>query len=405
MSISEPITISRQTARRFLLMHQNLACPRNLQGKPGILEYIRHVGCVQFDPIDIVGRNPDLVLQARIQDYRPGLLGELLYRDHLLMDAWDKVSSICMAQDWPYFARHRQRMVEQHFNPEVPLTQTALALLEQIRRDGAYGASTSAKGPSMNWSWGRPARVERAALDILYAAGYVGISGRIGSRRFFDLVERLFPPDVVSAADPNETLDQYHEWHVLRRIGGLGLVQASSSDYWLGIQYMKSPERAAALQRLVECEELVPVQVEELPQKTFYLRTADLDELHAASSDEFPTPEAVILPPLDNLLWDRKLLSAIFEFDYSWEIYKRPHERKYGHYTLPVLYGDRFVARFEPGYDKKLRSLSIRNWWWEAGVSVDSELKNALETCLVDFMGYLQAETIKGHETILNQKS
>ena len=66
------------------------------------------VGCIQFDPINIVGRNPDLVLQSRIKDYRPQFLDELLYSERKLIDGWDKMASIYLAEDWPNFIRHKE---------------------------------------------------------------------------------------------------------------------------------------------------------------------------------------------------------------------------------------------------------------------------------------------------------
>ncbi len=58
------ITLSKRLARRFLLSHHRLWPPRRLKGKAAVLDYIRHVGCIQYDPINVVGRNPDLVLQS-----------------------------------------------------------------------------------------------------------------------------------------------------------------------------------------------------------------------------------------------------------------------------------------------------------------------------------------------------
>ncbi len=69
----EEITLSNSQARRFLLVHQGLRPPRELAGKAGVLAHIRRLGCIQFDPLNIVGQNPDLVLQARVGDYEPGM--------------------------------------------------------------------------------------------------------------------------------------------------------------------------------------------------------------------------------------------------------------------------------------------------------------------------------------------
>ena len=72
---SPTLRLSRAEARRFLLTHQHLWPPRSLADKAGILDFIRHVGCIQYDPVNLVGQNPELVLQARVADYTPALLG------------------------------------------------------------------------------------------------------------------------------------------------------------------------------------------------------------------------------------------------------------------------------------------------------------------------------------------
>ena len=76
---SPTLRLSRAEARRFLLMHQHLWPPRSLADKAGILDFIRHAGCIQYDPVNLVGQNPELVLQARVADYTSALLAELLY--------------------------------------------------------------------------------------------------------------------------------------------------------------------------------------------------------------------------------------------------------------------------------------------------------------------------------------
>ena len=130
------MTLSKTHARRFLLAHQRLWPPRRLMGKAGIMDFIRHVGCIQFDPINVVGRNPDLVLQSRVANYRPALLEELLYTDRQLLDGWDKMAAIYLTTDWPYFARHRAYMRERRdarFNLPMEITS---AVIEAIRERG-----------------------------------------------------------------------------------------------------------------------------------------------------------------------------------------------------------------------------------------------------------------------------
>ena len=115
-------------------------------------------------------------------------------------------------------------------------------------------------------------------------------------------------------------------------------------------------------------------------------------------------PSAAFIGPLDNLIWDRDLIRWLFDFDYTWEVYKPAEQRKYGHYVLPVLYGDRFIARVEPIFDRKARVLTLVNWWWEAGVVPDEAMVAALAECLAAFGRYLGAERSGSEAAIVGDR-
>ncbi|HEY6675965.1 MAG TPA: crosslink repair DNA glycosylase YcaQ family protein, partial [Terrimicrobium sp.] len=117
-----PIVIRKAQARRFLLAHLGLWPPRQLRGKRGVLDYIRHVNCIQYDPINVVGQNPHLVLQSRVRGYKPAMLGALLYEDRKLLDGFDKQMSIYPIEDWPCFAYYRERMVQHYMESEHTAT-------------------------------------------------------------------------------------------------------------------------------------------------------------------------------------------------------------------------------------------------------------------------------------------
>ena len=123
--------ISRLTARRFLLAHQGLFPPRSLKGKEGILRFVQKVGCIQFDPLDIVGKNPELVLHSRIDDFSQEMLRELLYKDRLLLDGWDKQMSIYSLKDWASFSPARKRYREYYSDPSKP----ANAIVRDVRNE------------------------------------------------------------------------------------------------------------------------------------------------------------------------------------------------------------------------------------------------------------------------------
>ncbi len=391
---SPSMTLTKRHARRFLLAHQRLWPPQQLRGKAGVVEFIRHVGCIQFDPINIVGRNPDLVLQSRVAKYKPAMLEKLLYADHQLLDGFDKMASIHITADWPYFTRRRAYMREQHGDPSNPPMEISPAIFQVIREHGPRSSIDFKRKDMVDWSWGKPTRLARASLEILNAMGELLIHHRVGTRRVFDLTERLLPTELISALDPNETEKDYQNWHVFRRVGGLGLASPNASEYWGAILGVNTEIRRAILKRLVDRGDLMAVAVDGVPRHTFFIRMADLPVIEAVQKKRSPKARAAFIAPLDNLLWDRNLLRRIFNFDYVWEIYKPEVKRKYGYYVLPVIYGDRFVARVDPALDRERRTLTLTNWWWEEGVQLDEAMQSALTACLQDFMSYLGATQV-----------
>ena len=92
-------------------------------GKEGIVEYIRRVGCIQFDPLNIVGHNHELVLQSQIRDFRSNMLQELLYQDRNLLDGWDKNMSIYPVEDWPFFERRRRVCLDHYTKRSEEVTK------------------------------------------------------------------------------------------------------------------------------------------------------------------------------------------------------------------------------------------------------------------------------------------
>jgi uncharacterized protein YcaQ len=386
------VELTKGQARRFMLAHQGLWPPCAAQGKAGALDTIQRVGCIQFDPLNIVGRNPELVLQARVADFQPAMLDELLYTDRRLLDGWDKNMSIYGVEDWPYFRRYRDGALRYYGDESRPATAILPQVRQALEERGPLSSLDLDFDQTVDWWWA-PTRLSRAALESMYAWGELIVHHKVNTRKVYDFASRHIPEKLLSAPDPNEAEEQYHDWRVLRRIGGIGLLWNKSGDAWLGTN-LKSKERQAALARLLEQGRAVEVRVEgiDLP---LYVRSEDRATLDRALHSDSVSPRAAILAPLDNLLWDRRLVKKLFDFDYIWEVYKPVAERGYGYYVLPVLYGDRFVARFEPGRDKKSGALLVKNWWWEDGITPSKKMRSALLRCFERFLGILGTDDLR----------
>ena len=399
--MSKSLQISNSTARRLILAAQGLYPPRTWSGKRGIKSFFKRVRSIQFDPINVVGRNPDLVLQSRVKDFRPSMLDEMLYQDRFLVDNWDKMASISLAEDWPNFSRHRARMVEIFGVPSEVVMRLAPTILEQIRREGPQCSLDYKFEQKTDWAWG-PTRVTRASLEGLFKMGQLGVHHRVNNRRYFDLIENLLPTELLETADPQATLEEYQDWHILRRVTALGLAHPNAGVQWGGMIGIKTPRRRQTLRDLVDQGELHEIEIEGLEGEVFYLHKKDRKVLNRVKKEQ-PIPEAAFIAPLDNLLWDRKSLNRVFDFSYTWEVYKPKVKRDYGYYVLPVLYGDHFVGRIDPGFDKKTRVLTINNWCWEEEILPDQAMLKALKNCLENFLIYLDARELKFSKTLLRK--
>lgn len=180
--------ISKKQARYFLLDYHHLNPARSLRGKDGILQYINRVGCIQFDPLDKVGRNPDLVLQSRVRKYTKNYLEELLYRDRKLLDGWDKNMSIYSVKDWPFFYRLRKAAKTNLNNPSNRINCILPQVRNEIRKRGPLSSTDLDYNEKVEWSWA-PTRLARAALESMYFSGELLIYRKKGTKKIYDFTK------------------------------------------------------------------------------------------------------------------------------------------------------------------------------------------------------------------------
>ena len=379
------ITITRDQAKRFILIRQGLLGKHRFAGKDGVCRYVRQAGCIQYDPVDVCGKNAELTLQSRVKGFTKKMLADLMYRDRLLVDYSDKELAIWSREDWPYFSGYRER------SRAMGATFPGLAELEEqavgyIRAHGPVSSDTlPIEGrifwhSSMHWSgnWHEQSPAARSVLEQLYTDGVLLIHHKSGTRKFYDLADRYFDPDLLSAPNPCGDPDAFRAWRVRRRIGAVGLLWNRRSDAWLGID-MDTAERERAFAALTDAGEIVPVDVEGI-RGPLYMPAGDADLLEAVLAGRIDDkPRLEFLAPLDPMLWDRRLVEALWGYRYSWEIYTPPAKRKYGSYVLPMLYGQELIGRIEAAADRKAGCLTVKNLWFEDGVRRTKRLTAAID--------------------------
>lgn len=383
------VTMTQGQARRFILSKQGLLGKYRFVGKPGAYQYIRQAGCIQYDPVDVCGKNAELTLQSRVRGFTRTMLSELLYKDRLLVDYTDKELSIWPKEDWPYFSAYRDRSKMHGAGfPGIPeLEKQAIAY---IRQNGPVSSDTlPIQGKvfwhsSMHWSgnWHGTSPAARSVLEQLYTDGVLLIHHKSGSRKFYDLADRYFSRDLLDKKNPCPDELSFHAWRIRRRIGALGLLWNRRSDAFLGID-MNTEQRDAAFEKL-EAEGLIQKAAVEGTRFPMYFLTEDLPLAEAVLSDAVDLSRRLeFLAPLDPLLWDRKLVETIWDYQYSWEIYTPAEKRKYGYYVLPMVYGEKMAGRLEAAADRKAETLVVKNIWYEPGIRQTKKLNAAVDAAIV----------------------
>ena len=329
-----------------------------------MLGVFRRWGSIQFDPLAVAGRSHDLVLHARVAEYDPAWC-ELLYERREIFEAYNKGLSLVSTDELPWFrvtsSRNASRILAEN-------ADAAGRVLERIRAEGPLSSLDfeSERGATTDW-FGVPTNTIRAVLEAYAVTGELGLARRDGNRRYYDVVERLLPAEVLAREIPlkeqlrHKLLSRYRA-HGLLGVGGAdifgGIGPAQPDPRWPGY-----PGRTALREELVATGELVPVDVENVRGKRFVLG-AEVDLLEDPPE---PAPSVAFLSPFDPLVWDRGLLGSLFEFDYVWELFVPPAKRRWGWYVLPMLFGDRLVGRIEPRFDRAGGRVEVLGLWWEDG--------------------------------------
>jgi hypothetical protein len=106
------------------------------------------------------------------------------------------------------------------------------------------------------------------------------------------------------------------------------------------------------------------------------------------------TEEVVFLAPLDQVS-ARGRAKALFGFNYVWEVYKPEHQRKFGYYALPMLWGDRLVGRFDSKLDRTTDTFVILGLWLEdETLGKDEAFAAALARGFARFVTFLGASKL-----------
>lgn len=345
-AVPAQFTITAATARRFmrraLLLNQPAAT---------IEAALTHHGFIQIDPINVCGRMHDLILRNRVAGYREGDLMRHVHGEDQILSATTRVAfehhqpatgnlAVFTHDAWPHLlaAMQTRTKIKSAWSGRLTKAEREIekTIFEAITEKGPLSSDAFSDDRKSTRVWGM-ATLPKSAMQKLFFHGRLLIAQRQGIRRHYDLPERVLPAAVLKLPAP--TKQETAQWEALLKMRQRRLA-------WL-----KRAE-LAVIADLVQ-----PVQLKDGP--LLHCLKSDLPLFDQLDGSQGSPPPSLLIAPLDPLIYDRRVTQAVWDYDYTWEVYTPPARRVRGYYALPVLSGHELVGHVDPKADRKSGKLTI----------------------------------------------
>ncbi|MCU0287487.1 MAG: winged helix DNA-binding domain-containing protein [Acidobacteria bacterium] len=388
--------ISLEHARRIAINAQLLDNQTRLpRGKEGALYVIEKLGYIQIDTISVIERAHHHTLWTRCPDYKPKYIDELQAQDKKIFEYWGHAASYLPMNDYRFYLHHMRafhdpkgKWEKERLKKCGPIME---AVLERIRGEGALGSKDFETPPGTRigawWDW-QPAKI---ALEMLFWRGDLMIKERKNFHRRYDLTGRVLP-EWADTRLPNE--EELGQFYVLKALTAHGIASAKDISDHIHAAHKKSI--VSALTRMIKTGEIIPVQIDTLDKKEYYVLPGFPETFPIRAKKKAPVH---FLSPFDNLIILRDRIRDLFGFDYTLECYTPPAKRKYGYFSLPVLWGDKLIARMDAKAERKSKTLLVHNIIFEQGFKNFKGLLPAFKSKLKAFAEFNRCQGILVEKT------
>lgn len=377
------IQLNDRGVRRMLLAAQGLLSPpAKAAKKADVLGAVRRMGALQIDTINVVARSPYLVLWSRLGSYDPQWLDQLLAEGEIF-EYWSHAACFLPIEDYPVYHTVMTTGLGSH-GPSFPRHRAWLErhrdvadhVLEHVRERGEVKSADFKRAESRQqgwWDW----KPEKLALECLFTTGELMIARRDGFQRVYALPETVLRGREFRRVSPAEVRRAL----ALRSVRALGVARAEwVPDYFR----IKKTGIRALLEECSEAGELMRVDVAGWSQPG-YLHPDNLAMAEAAAKGRLRARATTLLSPFDPIVWDRARALDLFDFHYRIEVYTKGEERRFGYFSLPILYRDVLVGRLDAKAHRKLGRFEVRALHLEDGVvateDMTSSIRSTLQAC------------------------
>ena len=369
-------------ARRLVLQAQGLLKQEPFgRGKAATLKAIEQLGYIQIDAISVIERAHHHALWTRVQNYKKSFLDELIAKDKKVFEYWSHAVSFLPMKNLCYYRWRMQHIQGQKKHWYDVDNGSKMHVLSRLENEGPlfardFEAATRSKGDMWNYS---PAK---QALHELFMEGKV-MAVRHNFQRKYDISERALPANAnVQCPDDTEVACFFIKSYLQAQ--GLGTARQ--------ITYQQTELRDivnSGIEYMLASGMITKVKIKRSDTVSYYALTKNLDSIPVRASKY-----ARFLSPFDNVAIQRDRLSGLFDFDYQTEIYYAKDKRKYGYFSMPILYGSEFIGRIDPKADRVNNVLIINNLQIDHHIRITEQLKEALVRAAWDFAKFNKCNEI-----------
>jgi uncharacterized protein YcaQ len=399
-------TITVTEARRLALVRAGLLKPeltsfpkraagRSLYARKAAHRVIQRFGYLQLDTVSIAGaRSHVIVLLSRLAGFDRMLAEELLRPGEPIFEYWGHETSLIPIELYPAFEFRRKEFRRHPWWGDLIGRHPEIAdnLRRRIREEGPLRSIDMEGRGGRGW-W--DLKIAKRVATALWSSGELAISERRNFQRIYDLTERVVPSHWRRSGWAE---DESIEKLLIYALQGHGWAATGTlTQTWR--LHNRQKQIRAALNRLVEKGEILPCGLagNDGKKQPGWIRSTDL-ELGAKLTHLRPRKDqGVLLSPFDPILWDRRRVKLLFDFDQILEIFKPAPKRTYGYYCMPALAGERLVARLDLKADWKAQKLYVLSLRFEAADPVRaaaSEDREAVRTALKRYAGALGLQPV-----------
>ena len=373
-----------------------LTKPKIKPNKEDIVKAVFRLGVLQIDTINVVERSPYIVLFSRLGNFENNWLIENLENGNLF-EYWSHEACFIADIDFVYYRsimlnaesnnwHYHSKFVNEH-------KEEIKKMLKYIEINGSVSSidfNDEKKDVGGWWNW----KIEKLVLEALFTRGELMIKNRINFRRIYDLTIRVKPNLLDYKVIP---INEVKKIFIERTILHLGIVK----EEWIYDYYRlkKKDSKELVQEQIRENKNINQIEVEGFKVK-FYFHKDNFQLINDIISGKLKPTHSTVLSPFDPLIWDRKRVKELFDFDYKIECYTPESKRKFGYFCLPILLKGKLIGKLDAKAHRKDSVFEIKKFWLETGVVLKELDKKLLIKTIQQFATFNKMKQVVGLENL-----